>query len=479
MLLTRHTRLWMMACLLLGCGGPAWASSFNFPSTRWIMTSAPLWPKSSEECSALNQEFYSIIRDLSAQHDECLADAPRDEIGEGGTCSKTSCQALHTARDKASKKSSEEGRICQERLQKYLDKKRKEEVEERKRQEAKEREAREDEAARSKRKADRERQDREDQAAQDKRERDKQAEREREERAERDTRAEQQKADQARWTRDSNNQPERARLEALLAQQRAQQAAEQRERDKRDSTLYDKLVKELAAAKEIKGQLSSALDFARNPFKSVAELSAEAVASSAVNLSVNPFLSDREGSNSTYDLTAMVVDSARSRALAGNPFAERMSGMAMDGVNQVHRRVLGEFDSASVAIMQFEGGSNISGPVFRPSTPAPRSGGNEVAPSPSTSYPSQNPFNTTSAASTYYDPDSSANLDVPAGHVLYRDPETSRLSVVNLTSLSNPPASGDRPELGEKGCGTTGVGIVTAECEKKRRQKANPFKAVK
>jgi hypothetical protein len=51
--------------------------------------------------------------------------------------------------------------------------------------------------------------------------------------------------------------------------------------------------------------------------------------------------------------------------------------------------------------------------------------------------------------------------------------------VVDYAQMTDSSPSGDRPELGEKGCGATGIGIVTPECEKKRRLKANPFSAVK
>ncbi len=521
----------LLALVLLCAAEHASATNFYIPSLRWLTTSAPWWPKSHEECQALSQTFSEITQQLSAQHQECLNGAPSDE-GGSGNCSKASCQPVHDAMMNASQKASEENRNCRERLSAHLEKVRQKEAEERKQKEeedaARAKRKAEDDAAQARRKSSWERQEREEKSARERQERDKrnQADRNRSEQEAKERQERVEREANERLVQDKRDQAERSRIEreakqrqeqensqaALLQalaipqvrealeararevqearlrqareaqiaeQQRAQQAAEQRERDKRDMTMYDKLVKDLASVKEIKGQLSAALDFAKNPFMSVAELTADAVASSAVNLSVNPFLSDREGRNSTYELTAMVVDSARSRALAGNPFADRISGMAMDGVNQVHRRVLGEADAASQAIRNFNAGGNSSGPVFRPSTPAPRPGGNDAAiPSPA-SYPAQNPFNTAPAVSTYYDPDSGASLDVPAGHVLYRDPETTRLSVVNLASLSHRPASGDRPELGEKGCGNTGVGIVTVECEKKRRQKANPFKSVR
>ncbi len=52
--------------------------------------------------------------------------------------------------------------------------------------------------------------------------------------------------------------------------------------------------------------------------------------------------------------------------------------------------------------------------------------------------------------------------------------ETARIRRILLASW-DPLCVGDNPKLGEKGCSTTGVGIVTPVCEKKRRAKKNPF----
>ena len=44
----------------------------------------------------LDEEFAREVRELHTQHEQCLADAPREESSEGGTGSKASCQALRT-----------------------------------------------------------------------------------------------------------------------------------------------------------------------------------------------------------------------------------------------------------------------------------------------------------------------------------------------------------------------------------------------
>jgi hypothetical protein len=86
-------------------------AQYFIPSLRYTILSVPLFPTSYDECSALDKEFDREVRELHTQHEQCLADAPREESSEGGTCSKTSCQALHTTRDDAGEKRSQEGRI--------------------------------------------------------------------------------------------------------------------------------------------------------------------------------------------------------------------------------------------------------------------------------------------------------------------------------------------------------------------------------
>lgn len=86
-------------------------AQYFIPSLRYTILSVPLFPTSYDECSALEEKFAREVRELHTQHEQCLAGAPREESSEGGTCSKASCQALHTARDDAGEKRSQEGRI--------------------------------------------------------------------------------------------------------------------------------------------------------------------------------------------------------------------------------------------------------------------------------------------------------------------------------------------------------------------------------
>lgn len=98
-----------------------------FPSTRYLTRSSPFSPTSYDQCAALNQEFAEDVRNLTEQHSQCLADAPREESSDGGICSKTSCQPLHTAMNHARQRQADEVRTCNDRVSKHLEKKRREE----------------------------------------------------------------------------------------------------------------------------------------------------------------------------------------------------------------------------------------------------------------------------------------------------------------------------------------------------------------
>lgn len=165
--------------------------------------SAPLFPTSYEECDDLAREFDEEFRTLHAQHEACLADAPDDEIRLGGTCSKSTCQALHTAKDRVGEKRSEEVGICRARVGKHL-------AEQRRRDERDRRAA--EEAEQDRRDRHRRDQERRDQARQQ--ERDRQAEREE---IERKRQAEKDRDEHAR--RDAQDRANRARYQAEALRQ--------------------------------------------------------------------------------------------------------------------------------------------------------------------------------------------------------------------------------------------------------------------
>ena len=91
------------------------------PSTRWIFLDASPLVRSHQECSKLAKEFSEEIARINQQHTECLQGGPQEPAGNEG-CSKESCQFLHTTRDKASKKASEQNHICTVRVNEYLTK---------------------------------------------------------------------------------------------------------------------------------------------------------------------------------------------------------------------------------------------------------------------------------------------------------------------------------------------------------------------
>jgi len=74
----------------------------------------------------------------------------------------------------------------------------------------------------------------------------------------------------------------------------------------------------------------------------------------------------------------------------------------------------------------------------------------------------------TGAMQVYVDPSSQTQYKVPPGSVLYRDPDSRRLEVINAAALAGMPAHGDNPAAGELACSTTGLGVITPACEAQR-----------
>ena len=182
------------------------------PSYRYITMSAPLFPTSNEECNDLAREFDEEFRTLDDQHESCLAQAPNDEVSFGGTCSKSSCQSLHTAKDEVGKKRNEEVGICRARVGEYLANKRREEAEDRRRaaeaeQDRQDRDRRDQERERDRRNSDRkEREDRDRRADQEKADRDRKTEQDRQDQARRDQDRQRATADQQRRQADALRQ---------------------------------------------------------------------------------------------------------------------------------------------------------------------------------------------------------------------------------------------------------------------------------
>ncbi|HMZ83412.1 MAG TPA: hypothetical protein PLC93_03890 [Rhodocyclaceae bacterium] len=452
-------------------------------STRWMLLSAPLSPTSYAECQALNNEFMDIVRPLQAEEDACWTSAGQSNapILMRGDCLYASCVAVCSALAEARDKMSREVQTCHDRVRAY-------EEEERRRSEAARRE---------------ERREREAQRKEDRRERATARNRDvypgqyvdpkvgaimaigkvigsiffGNSRSDRDR-----DKDIQRKIEKQNQEIERqqaALRERQAAEQREKQAAEQRERDKADQATYERLVKEVAELKSAANKISTAIDFARNPFLTAAEKGSEGLTSLLTGTAADAVYPGKERADGRYNVVAEVVESARARALSGNPFAEKISGTAMTGIQKIHGKMLNDLDQATNDIKKF-GRDDVpvsrggSAPILR-STPLPS--GSQVEPDRSVSYPDRNPFAETEPSVSYYDPDTRVRIEVPSGHVLYREPESRRLVVMNVQEIQTSAHVGDDPKLGDKGCSATGIGIVTPVCEKERRKTNNPFRA--
>lgn len=502
-----------------------------FPSTRYLILSSPWRPTSNDECSALQQEFSAEVSGLTAQHQACLADTPSDP-NDGGSCSKASCQALHSAMDSASRKSSAETSLCRQRVSEYLAAQRQEAEQRRKAAEAAEREAkdreREETARKAKAEADRQKddktrrdrdadrdRDRKAQEARDQRDRQEADARQARDKSEREAarakadkesadranadkearnqaRAAQEAADQAR--RDSERALAQARYEAELA--RAREAAAKVEREKKEQALYLDLVTKL---KDGKDKVGMAKEFIENPFKKAAEMAGDAVVGKLVDKGLDhaaPIGPEKE--DSRYEAVAAGVDAARGTALGGSPAADKISGAALEGINKINRQVLGQVDELGKQMDQIGKGDTRSAgtttSTYRPPPPPRTSGGEAVPPRAAAEtpnpfrretnndrvavaspegMPTANPFVKRGGGSTYDDPDTGRTYSIPSGHTLYRNPGTGALSVVEDAQVRRS-SDDDWMEDGQPRCSTSGKGRILAECEKRRKTK-NPF----
>lgn len=502
-----------------------------FPSTRYLILSSPWRPTSNDECSALQQEFSAEVSGLTGQHQACLADTPADP-NEGGSCSKASCQALHSAMDSASRKSSAETSLCRQRVGEYLAAQRQEAEQRRKTAEAAEREAkdreREDAARKAKTEADRQKddksrrdrdaerdRDRKAQEARDQRDRQEADARQTKDKAEREAarvkadkesadrasadkearnqaRAAQDAADQAR--RESERALAQARYEAELAHVR--ETAAKVERENKEQALYLDLVIKL---KDGKDKVSMTKEFIENPFKKAAEMAGDAVVGKLVDKGLDlaaPIGPEKE--DSRYEAVAAGVDAARGTALGGSPAADKISGAALEGINKINRQVLGQLDDLGKQMDQIGKGETRSAgttpSTYSPSPPPRTSGGEVVRPRAAAETPNPfrretnndrvaaaspegmptvNPFVKRGGGSTYDDPDTGRTYSIPSGHILYRNPGTGALSVVEDAQVRRS-SDDDWMEDGQPRCSASGKGRVLAECEKRRKTK-NPF----
>jgi hypothetical protein len=527
------------AALLLGvlAPRPATAQVGYVPSLGYLLLSSPFSPTSAEECVQLAARFEPEIRGLSQAHEQCLSDAPGD--GGGPTCGRAVCQPLHSARDAASSRRSAEVGLCHRRVAEHLARER-EEARRRQEQKARaEREAQEAERAAAERKrAEQERRAKEsadqrarrdrDEARQRDEDRRREEARRRDERDRADARRadEQRRQDQERAERelradrDRREAAERHAESRALAEIQARAEAEAAVKREKEEASYWDLINQVAETQKAGTRLAS---FAGNPFQTAGRLAAREMNKELLDggldlaTPLGPEVHDER-----YDAATAVVGRARATALRGNPFAREAADVALHGIHRINRQVLGELDRTADAIRDFgrddaSRGAVIPAPSPLPSRlPAPSTGHgtdqagapderviaaappvpapsplNPVAAAPSAgprmvvadpppaagrSTASPNPFAAGSGGRTYYDPETRQTFRIPPGHTLIRDPKTRQLTVVRLSEvpLREP---GDSLAGGSAGCGASGVGAVTPECEEARRKARNPFGA--
>ncbi len=489
------------------------------PSTRYLILSSPWRPTSYDECTALQQEFSAEINRLNAQHEACLQGAPSDDSNTGGSCSKAICQAVHSARDGATRKSGEETSTCRKRVGEYVAEQRQEEDKRRKAAEAAERDARQREREDADRKAkreaerqkderdrrdkdatsDRERRESEARAERDRRDRDARDGAERRDRAERDRQDREKEAAKAKSEQEAaerNRRESDARIlsqirrEAEVAQAVARAEEAKRERDKQEQSLYLDLLVQL---KQGKDEAVTAKEFLANPFRKAKELAADAVASKLMEKGLDiasPIGPERQ--DSRYEATAAATDEARSKVLGNNPFAEKISGVAMEGIHKINRQVLGQVDELgkqmdSVAKTDTRAPSRPSSTYVSPSraagspggsqtlgdNPFKRSTANDQLALATQGQSASSPSSTRATAATYDDPQSGRSYTIQSGQSLYRNPGTGEMSVIDDSGIRDS-NNDDRMVNGQPQCSTSGKGRVLPECEK-RRKKKNPF----
>ena len=119
-----------VACLAsigLGIGAlqtPSWsvaADTFSaVPERRFLLLNAPSRPTTYDECRVFAAEFAAEIARLDEQHLVCLDGLADEASGLDAGCAKSSCEALHRARDSASRKSRAETTLCSERVADHL-----------------------------------------------------------------------------------------------------------------------------------------------------------------------------------------------------------------------------------------------------------------------------------------------------------------------------------------------------------------------
>jgi len=379
----------------------------------------PSSPTSYDQCTTLAREFEERANEIRARSRECMNEAA-DRWGNRACFKPIYDEDIRNGRE-----SVEAQQECNQRARAYLEKQRQEE------------EARRQEADRRERELAREREMRERQIA------------ERKEALRKAAELSEHKAEQ------------KAELNSMVASANAGTKAR----------ALDTLTSAFLSDSE-QNPFIDAKNLTSRQYSAARRLAGGSPSSAVVGAAVDVVLPPGEGVSASSDQTGAnaAVGVLRSRGLASNPVAKEISGAAMGGITKIDQRALGQFDAAVQATADLGSNpfsaSSAPSPVFH-GTPIVGHGAADPAPLP------VDQVATVDASS--FDPATGSTVAVPAGYVLYRDPSSGTLSAVNYAQVAGSVAGGDQPNLGAQGCSTTGVGIVTPFCEKKRRAAVNPF----
>lgn len=490
-------------------GSVSWAARFYLPPSptpRYLFLHAPIDPTSPEACEALQEEFTEIQQELDAQHGQCLRDAPDEEHGDDhGTCSKASCQRLHTARDEAGQMGRQEVRLCRQRLQNYLTEKRREDEQDRmdhkQRNQDRDRwntDRKERDRHTAQEQADRARRDAEDRA-----EREQQEERDRQARVEQQRRqaealrqahirAVRKTADQLKDTwqdRIRNTLPETASDLSSFMQVVHGMA-------KGDGSY--KLADLVAAADTLAERAETASKWITSPLQSFSDQ----VTAEAINL----VRADRGYQRDDPRMHTIFRGIQKINELAHdtNPFSKAISSAAFDQIEHQFKTIMGELKhlEADIGSFNYANRKHADQPIANPfkgtppkqtastvevenpfrssSTGRPQEPPSSSHAIPSPNADSTNPFRTGGSGPdilfTPPKPTPSQTAKQPLATrptdatVRYRDPATEQLSTKRRMTL---PAStvGDDPD-GTR-CSADGMGIVTEQCEQQRRAQSS------
>jgi hypothetical protein len=474
----------------------------------------------------LSAEFAQETSELNAQHSQCLEGSP-NEGSNGGTCSKSSCQALHTARDEAQRKGNEEVRVCRDRLGAYLAEKRREE---RQRADAeREADAERDKLRqeRDKNEADRkntnERTERDRRASEKKTDEDRQAAKDRADKSARDTeekaaRNTQERAEQERRTAEARRQA--YRMVVVNTTNNMKSTWQQRIRSgvpevMSDTSSFMKIVqgafrgdgsRSLAEVVVAADTLAERAETAYAWITSPVQTFTDQVTADAIQLVKAQ--GDFQQNDARVHTIFRGVKKLNDIAHESNPFTKAMNAAVYEQLESHFQTMLGEVENLESAIGSFDYSSKkhadqpLANP-FRGSTAtlpkSPQGGGNPwrqpaepvtqveesrpvtgALPSRESTNPFHvgdsvievNPFTRPSQTSpamadkTNKTPSSNASPAPQDRMVRYRDPATRELSTKRRSAL---PQSLSGDDLEQTKCSRDGLGIVTEECERRRK----------